>query len=100
MCRCRLTITYLRSELSACSAVWLLFGAFFPKFITFLMQRCKNILLKAFQNWVYTFFQSSRLASEPLFVSVAVLRLSATVSFRLKMTISNVFSSNFGNLTA
>ena len=36
-------VTYLRGGLSACSVVWQVFDSFSLKFITYLMQLCKNL---------------------------------------------------------
>ena len=43
---CDMTLTYLTSSLSTCSAVWVSVQCFFLTFIKFLMQLCKNFFYR------------------------------------------------------
>ena len=97
---CDMTLTYLRGGVSTCSLVWVSFQYFFLKFIKFLMQLCKNFLYH-FKNYgSYLLFLEPFTLAQLFFWSPLLLRLSATLGFSLKMTISNVASSIFSDLTS
>ena len=95
-----MTLTYLRGGLSTCSVVWIHFRYFFLKFINILMQLCKNFF------WNFKNYSSKLLFLEPFtlvqpfFWSPLLLRLSATLGFSVKMTISRVVSSILSDLTS
>ena len=94
-----MTLTYLRGWLSTCSVMWISFQYFFLQFINILMQLCKNFLYN-FKNYgSYLPFLEPFTLAQLLFWSPLPLRLSATLGFIPKMTISNVVSSIFGDLT-
>ena len=97
---CVMTVAFLRGGLSACSVVWLLVSYFFLKFIKILMQLGKNFVYKLLKRRLTPCFLKADWTPKPLFLSAAHLRLSTTISFLQKMTISNVFSSAFSDLTS
>ena len=95
-----MTLTYLRGGLSTCSVVWVSFQYFCLHFITILMQLCKNFLYN-FKNYgSYLLFLEPFTPAQLFFWSPLLLRLSATLGFSLKMTISTVVSSIFSELTS
>ena len=95
-----MTLAYLRGGLSTCSVVWVEFEYLSIKFINILMQLCKNFLWN-FKNYgSYLLFQEPFTFAQPCFRSPVLLRLSATLSFGVKMTISRVISSVFSDLTS
>ena len=97
---CEMTLTYLRGGLSTCAVVWVYFQYFFLKFIKILMQQRKNFFWN-FENYgSYLLFLEPFTLAQPFFWSPLLLRLSATLGFSLKMTISSVFSSIFSDLTS
>ena len=97
---CEMTLTYLRGGLSTCCVVWVSFQDFFLQFINILMQLCKNFFYN-FENYgSYLLFLEPCTLAQLFFGSPLLLRLSATIAFSLKMTISNVVSSIFSDLTS
>ena len=97
---CEVTLTYLRGGLSTCSMVWVHFQYFFLKVIKILMQLCKK-KFRPFKNYrSYLLFLEPFTLAQPFFWSPLLLRLSATLGFSLKLTISNVFSSIFSVFTS
>ena len=95
-----MTITYLRGGLSACSVVWLSVQYLLPKVCKICGATVQKRLLKASKSTAYTFLSRSRYAYAPLIGGAHLLRLSATLSFGLIMTISIIFSSIFSDLTS
>ena len=96
---CEMTLTYLRGALSTCSVVWVSFQYFFLKFIEILMQLRKNFVSN-FQNCgSYLLFLEPFTLAQPFFWSPLLLRLSATLSFSLNMTISHFVSTFVSYLT-
>ena len=96
---CGMTRTYLRSGLSAYSVLLVLLHCFFLRFIKNFDATEHKFLLQAFKNMVHTFVLVCRFASVAFFVGAAMLRLSTTVSFGINLTIFNVSTSNFSDLT-
>ena len=95
-----MTLTYLRGGLSTCSVVWVHFQYFSLKFIKILMQLCKNFVWN-FKNYgSYLLFLEPFTLVQLFFWSPLLLRLSTTLGFSLKMTISSVVSSIFSDLTS
>ena len=95
---CEMTPVYLRGALSTRSVVWAEFEYFSPKFINILMQLCKNFL-QNFKNYgSYLLFQKPLSLAQPCFGSSLPSRLSATLSFGVKMTLSRVILSMFSDL--
>ena len=95
-----MTLTYLRGGVSACSVVWFSFQYFFLLFIKVLMQLCK-IFFENFENYgSFLLFLELFTLAQLFYWSPSLLRLSATLGFSLKMTISNVVSSIFSDLTS
>ena len=90
---CEMTLTYLRGGLSSCSVVWVRFQYLFLKFIKIWMQLCKNFFQNFKTNRSYFLFLEPFSLAESFFLNPLLLRLSATLGFGLKMTISNVFLS-------
>ena len=78
---CDMTLTYLRGALSICSVVGGSVQYFFLKFITFLMQLCKDFLLKAFKTPAHTFFFRSRLRLRNSFWKCAPVALVFDLRF-------------------
>ena len=95
-----MTLTYLRGGLSTCSVVRVHFQYFFLKFIEILMQLCKNFLYNFTNYGSYLLFLETFTLAQPFFWSLLLVRLSATLGFSLKMTISNVSLSIFSDLTS
>ena len=92
---CEMTLAYLRRGLSTCSVVWVKFEYFCLEFMKILMQLCKNFVYN-FKNYdSYLLFQEPYTLAQP-----CLLRLSATLSFGVKMTISCVISSPCSDLTS
>ena len=58
---CDMTLTYLRGGVSPCSVVWVSVQYGFLKFIKFLLQLCKNVLVKALKTTAHASFFWSRL---------------------------------------
>ena len=97
---CEMTLAYLRGGLSTCSLMWVEFEYFSLKFINILMQLCK-LFFWNFKNYgSYLLFQKPFTLVQPFFWSPLLLRLSATLSFGVKTTISRVLSANFSDLTS
>ena len=97
---CEMTLTYLRGGLSCCSVVLVDFRYFSLKFINILMQLCKNFPWN-FKNYgSYLLFREPFTPAQPFFLSPLLLRLSATLCFSVKMTITRVVSSIFSDLTS
>ena len=69
---CEMTLTYLRGGLLTCSVVWVEFEDFSLKFITILMQLCKNFLW-TLKTTAHTFFFKSRLRLGNPFLGVRFL---------------------------
>ena len=61
------------------------------------MQLCKIFLQKFFKRPLTPFFLRPDWTPEPLLLGAAQLRLSATINFKRKTTIPNVFSSIFSD---
>ena len=97
---CEMTLAYLRGGLSTCSVVWVHFGYCSLKFIKVLMQLCKNFFYNFKHYGSYLPFPEPFTLAQPFFWSPVLLRLSATLDFVLKMTISRVVSSIFSDLTS
>ena len=97
---CEMTMTYLRGGLSTCSVVWVSFQCVFLQFIKILMQLCKKFFYNFKNNGSYLLFPELFTLAHLFFWSPLLLRLSATIAFSLKMTISNVVSSIFSDLTS
>ena len=97
---CETTLTYLRGGLSTCSVVWVSFQYFFLQFINVLMQLCENLLYKFKSYGSYLLFLEPFTLAHLFFWSPLLLRLSATLGFSLKMTISTVVSTIFSDLTS
>ena len=95
-----MTLTYLRGGLSTSSVVWVHFRYFFLKFIKIMMQLCKNFFQNFKNSGSYLLFLEPFTLEQPCFWSPLLLRMSATLSFRIKMTISRVISSIFSDLTS
>ena len=72
----------------------------FPKEYEVFDATVQKFLLKTLKTTAHTFFSGAVYACATLFGSPLLLRLSATRPFSLKMTISNVVSSNFSELTS
>ena len=97
---CEMTLTYLRGGLSTCSVVWVHVRYFSLKFINFLMQLCKNFFSN-FRNYgSYLISLELFTLAQPFFWSLLLLRLSAILSYSIKMTISRVVPSIFSDLTS
>ena len=64
------------------------------------MQLCKNFGKKRLDRRLTPSFLRADWAPEPLFLSAAQLRLSATTGYPQKMTIYTVFLSTFSDLTS
>ena len=97
---CQVTPTYLRGGLSTCSMAWVHIQYFFPKFIKCLMQLWTNFF-QNFKNYGSNPpFPEPFTLAQPFFWSPLLLRMSATLGSSLEMTISNVFSSIFRDLTS
>ena len=97
---CEMTLTYLRGGLSTCYVVWVSVQYFFIQFIKILMQLCKHFFHN-FKNYgSYLLFLEPFTLAQLFFWSLLLLRLSATIAFSLKMTISNVVSSIFSDSTS
>ena len=94
-----MTITYLRGGLSACSGVWLLVSFFFLMFVNILVQASKSFFERFNKHGSYLPFEEPFKFLRLFMWRAGLLRLSATVSFRLNMTNSNIFSSTFSGLT-
>ena len=76
------------------------FSILFPKAYKILMQLCKNFFYK-FKNYgSYLLFPGPFTLAQPFFWSPLLLRLSATLGFSLKITITHVISSIFSDLTS
>ena len=95
-----MTLTYLGGGLSTCSVVWGSDQYFSLKFIKFLMQLCNNFLQKLLKRRLIPHFSGAVYACATLFWSALLLRLSLTLGLNLKMTIANVVSSIFCDLTS
>ena len=97
---CEMTLTYLRGGLSTCSVVWVSFPYFFLKLMKIVMQLCKRFFYN-FKNYgSYLFFLEPFTLAQLFFWSPLLLPLSATIGCSLQVTISNVVSSIFSNLTS
>ena len=95
-----MTLAYLRGGLSTWSVAWVHFRYFSLKFIKFLMQLCKSFL-RNFKNYCsYLLFLEPFTLAQLFLWSPLLLRLSATVGFSVKMTITRVVSSIFSDLTS
>ena len=88
---CDMTLTYLRRGLFNCSVVWVSVQYFFLKFITFLMQLCKNFFWKLKRPRLMPSLSAAVYACATPFGSLLLLRLSVIIGFGLSLTISNVF---------
>ena len=97
---CEMTLTYLRGGLSTCFVVWVSFQYFFLKFIKILMQLFKIFFYNFKDYGSYHLFLEPFTLPQLLFWSPLLLRLSGTIDFSLKMTISNVVSSIFSDWTS
>ena len=72
-----------------------------PKVYRIFYATVQKFLLKALETTAHTFFFWSRFRLRNFFLgSLLLLRLSATIGFGLRLTISNVFSSFFSDLTS
>ena len=96
---CEMTLAYLRGGLSICSVVWVDFRYSSLKCIEILMPLCKDFLYKIKNYGSYLLFQEPFTLAQFFFWSPLLLRLSATLSFGVKMTICGVVSSIFSDLT-
>ena len=97
---CYMTLTYLRGESRTCSVVWVSFQYFFLTFIQILMQLCKSFFENFQKNVSYLLVLEPFTLAQLFFWSLLLLPFSATVGFSVKMTISNVVSSIFSDLTS
>ena len=94
-----MTLTYLRGGLSTCYVLCVSFPYFFVKFINILMQLWRHFFQNFKKYGSYHLFPEPFTLAQPLLWSLLLLRLSATLDFSLKMTISHVASSIFSDLT-
>ena len=90
-----MTLTYLRGGLSTCSVVSVSVPYVFLSFIKSLMQLCKNFFQSFKNHGSYVLFLEPLMLAQLLLGSPLLLRLSATLSFDLKLSISNVNLSLF-----